>query len=474
LLEDRSTPATFTVTTATDAVSATDGVFSLPEAIHAANNAGSGIHQINFDLTAMGYTPPSIAIRLTAALPPIDCTVIIDGQGAVWVGRGPFNLPPPPPGGPPPQAPKFRIFEINSGAGAVFNGLGMFAGEVDGDGGGILNNGSLLLDGCNVDNNKAGGSGGGIMNNGTLVLQGVTKITRNTAGADGGGIKSPGILSMSSSRVENNTAGGDGGGLHYSKGADCTIDLTFVDNNTAAGDGGGMYLTGPGGFTINVTDTFLNTNKSTGVGKRGGGIFLNQAELFYSGGWIRDNEAKGNGGGIFGDTNARLRMANASISANKTGAHGGGIALEPSIHQRIELTTCTFAENRTTDLVNGQGGGLFIKGESGSLLLTDCTFNSNTAAKGGGVYTERHTDVHGGRFVFNTAAVAGGAFYGGKADLAFQSYTNEGGDTFKPELSDNEAPANMGIGIAWEQNGGGLLLLNDGLVGNNADDISYI
>jgi predicted outer membrane repeat protein len=111
-------------------------------------------------------------------------------------------------------------------------------------------------------------------------------------------------------------------------------------------------------------------------------------------------------------------------------------------------------------------------GSSGSLVLTNCQFNSNAAYRGGGLYTTRNTDIVGGRFIYNSALEGGGAIYGGEANLSIDVYF-DGSGWQTTELSDNEALENMGEGIAWEEGSGGILIWSF-LTGNNADDIDYV
>jgi CSLREA domain-containing protein len=72
LLEDRSTPAVFTVTTAADVVNPTDGVLSLREAITAANGS-AGTDTINFAIGSGAQT-----IQPTSLLPFVTQPTVLD------------------------------------------------------------------------------------------------------------------------------------------------------------------------------------------------------------------------------------------------------------------------------------------------------------------------------------------------------------------------------------------------------------
>ncbi len=83
-------------------------------------------------------------------------------------------------------------------------------------GGGILNGGTVTLNGSTVSNNTASIFGGGGITNvgGTVTLNGST-VSNNTANGDGGGIVNDGTVTMSwTSTVHDNTAiQGEGGGI---------------------------------------------------------------------------------------------------------------------------------------------------------------------------------------------------------------------------------------------------------------------
>ena len=73
-------------------------------------------------------------------------------------------------------------------------------------GGGILNEGTLNIQGGTITSNFAD-TGGGIYNGGTLVLSG-GNITGNTA-ALGGGVYTGGTLQMSGAPIGTGNTGGD-------------------------------------------------------------------------------------------------------------------------------------------------------------------------------------------------------------------------------------------------------------------------
>src|SRR5262249_33335647 len=73
-------------------------------------------------------------------------------------------------------------------------------------------NGLAIFDHCEITGNQAQGDGGGIENEGTILLR-ASDVSSNHA-ANGGGIASSGILTIDGdSTINSNTATGSGGGI---------------------------------------------------------------------------------------------------------------------------------------------------------------------------------------------------------------------------------------------------------------------
>jgi hypothetical protein len=105
------------------------------------------------------------------------------------------------------------------------------------DGGGILNNGTLTINNCNVTHNTTHnlGFGGGIFNTGTVTINNST-ISGNTA-AGGGGICSRGKLTINRSTLNGNT-GPVGGGVFAQFGSPLVITNSTISGNIADVGGG--------------------------------------------------------------------------------------------------------------------------------------------------------------------------------------------------------------------------------------------
>jgi parallel beta-helix repeat protein len=265
-LEDRTTPATFVVTSAADS-----GTGTLRDAINFANGS-AGPDTITFDTAGTFATPQTI--DLLTALPNISNELTIQGPGAtnLTVQRDP-------------GAPAFRIITFG-GTKLNLSGFTITGGQVvNDDGGAILAGGTVVLDSMVLTGNQAttGGDGGAIrMNfNGDLIVRNST-ITGNTAAKSGGGIYFyyNGSLQVINSTISGNTANGSnlrdgGGGIYFFGFVSSTITIlnSTIANNTTAGSGGGFVgeaMSGPV-FVQNSTITG-NVSTTTAAYYGGGGI----------------------------------------------------------------------------------------------------------------------------------------------------------------------------------------------------------
>src|SRR5262249_31149020 len=232
-LEDRTVPATFTVTNLDDA-----GTGSLRQAITHTNAAG-GPDDITFDPSLTGGT-----ITLAGALPTITDPLTVTGLGqAALTVKGTTGI---------------RVFRIDAGVTATITDLTVTGGSVAGPGGGILNNGTLTLQRVTVSGNAATGGG----NNGG----GVASIeARIGVGAS---------LTVLDGTVSGNTAGGSGGGIENGIGSFTTITRTIISNNLAGDNANGAGVENQGSMTISDSTVSYNTGPSTAATPNffGGGV----------------------------------------------------------------------------------------------------------------------------------------------------------------------------------------------------------
>src|SRR6266542_1252311 len=366
-------------------------------------NAVFGDDTISFSVTG--------TINLTGALPDIISNVTINGPGSavLTVQRSTAG-----------GTPNFRIFTITGGPTVTISGAtvtngktadgvagGGFApgyGGQGGNGGGILNSGTLTLTDVFVTGNRTGdggagtsgsggfgGFGGGIYSSGPMIMTNVT-VSNNIAGngaigfyggdgGRGGGIYFLGsMLTMTNCFVTGNSAGngvsgtsgglaaggGDAGGINAEKGPLILTNVVISGNhagdaaqanNGGSGGNGGGILTYPG-----VPTTMTNCTVSNNNSGQGGTGFASQGGL---------------GGGIV--NLAPMNMSGCTVSGNFTkgpsaggGSKGGGIFND----NLLTMTNCTVSGNHT-DLDSGRGGGIYNIGST--LSLTNCTITGNSA-----------------------------------------------------------------------------------------------
>ena len=134
------------------------------------------------------------------------------------------------------------------------------------------------------------------------------------------------------------------------------------------GQAGGMNL-GTGNIRIDSV-TFRNNYGGYAGGLYGSG----SGTLTMRGVTFHQNNSSSTGGLYFGGS---LVLTNSTFTSN-TGANGGGML----VNAAATITGCTFTGNRAT----GAAGGGGIQGGPGSMIM-NCTFTGNTAPNGeGGAY----------------------------------------------------------------------------------------
>ena len=140
-----------------------------------------------------------------------------------------------------------RLFQILSES-LILNGITLLGGDSKRDGGSILNDGILTIQGSSVKSAVASGNGGGIYNGKTGQLNIFNAIIENNSAADNGGgiFNNGGMLTITNSTVSGNSVDGSGGGI-WNEGAlklvNDTISENAADNNSdGIGDGGGLFL----------------------------------------------------------------------------------------------------------------------------------------------------------------------------------------------------------------------------------------
>jgi len=206
----------------------------------------------------------TVAAAPDDGLPPITGNLVIIGSGGTTISRSS-------------SAGNFRIFDVAGGRLALVN--------------------------VTVANGNSGNQvGGGILDEGTLVLRGV-RLTGNTAPSGAGlDVKNDAHATISFSELDGNNATGIAGGA-IDNSADLVVDHSRVIANTAHSFGGGVFTLDPG--TSRITTTVIARNVA---GRTGGGIFnTTGATTVLIGDRVVFNRA-GSGGGIFNGGTIQLRF----------------------------------------------------------------------------------------------------------------------------------------------------------------------
>merc|ERR1719321_2555537 len=262
----------------------------------------------------------------------------------------------------------------------------------------------------------------------------------------------------------NEAKGGAGGALYALRIGNVNIsNCLFAGNEAYNNVGGGAYVQRPQkdaddvlavASRLDVRDTIFRANEAT---DSGGGLYAlqvsnvaivnclfeaNKAKNEKGGGFyvlpyhqhtfsdvrvlrtsIRNNEAKGNGGGAFVGSAATTTFKDVVVEDNEaTDGLGGGACVTHSVNDadaRLDVLDSTF---NTNVAANNDGGGLYVL-QISQVDVVRCTSEDNAAgAKGGGLYTQPHENQASSDFRIrdtvlrrNTAATNGGAAYAGAA-----------------------------------------------------------
>src|SRR5688572_30839251 len=299
--------ATITVTNTNDS-----GAGSLRQAI--ADVAAGGTINFGPDIFATSQT-----ITLTSGQLVIDKNLTIQGPGAGRLSISGNNLS--------------RVFFINSGVTATLDGITISNGNpsgdpfVNGDGGGIFNNGSLTVSNSTVsanrsDNGNSESRGGGIHSTGTLSVSNST-INGNNAW-EGGGIFNEGIMTISNSTISGNASTNTGGGIFND--SSMAINNSTISGN-GADTGGGIYNDG----TLNVSNSTISHN---GADFWGGGIVGD----FGATGSLRNTIVAGNFCYNFADIAGTVATASHNLIGDATssggitnGLNGNIVSVDPLI-----------------------------------------------------------------------------------------------------------------------------------------------
>jgi hypothetical protein len=232
----------------------------------------------------------------------------------------------------------------------------------------ILENAVVTLENLHILQGKATGTGGGILNEGTLILNDCI-ISENQA-AHGGGIWNNSVLAMTHCTIADNLASGDeascGGGIGNRKGGTITLTNCLIADNRA-NVGGGI---GNGGILSLGSSVFENNQALESEGL--GGAIRNAQVLSIKNTTFLHNKAL-LGGALENAFAATAMLENVTMSGNEA-LHGGGALA--NTEGFLVLNASTITRNAAP-----KGGGLF-SGPGGTTRVRNTIFAENETSQG--------------------------------------------------------------------------------------------
>ena len=247
-----------------------------------------------------------------------------------------------------------RVFEISAGANVTLDNVNIIDGNgvadnpsgsagYDGNGGAILNLGTLTVNSTTFGSNTAGtysiqpeSFGGAIDNLGTLTVNN-SSFTSNVAHA-GGAVENYGTLTVSNSAFTGNSATSfnflDSGGGIDNNGTMAVTNSAFTGNE-CDNYGGGIS----NGATATVTSsTFAGNTVPYGnfAPNGGGGGIDNAGTLTFTGNSLSGNSTSGDGGGII--NSGSMTVSGNMVSGNSANTGGGIINIDDRHDQQHGLS----------------------------------------------------------------------------------------------------------------------------------------
>jgi len=215
-----------------------------------------------------------------------------------------------------------RVLSVASMAHVTISGVGIQRGSAE-SGGGVWNDGTLMLSDVTLRLNRATGVPGGtgygaaIYNAGGLQLSNVSftsNVAGGRAGSFGAGMYNMGEVSLANVTFAGNHTNGCGGGIYNFFGDAALSDVSFSRNH-ARNSGGALFNDGAGSSVlVRVT---MDGNHANQIG---GGIF-NYGDLQLSDVTISGNQSA-NGGGIF-SSYGTVDLTNVTVVLNRAPLGGG-------------------------------------------------------------------------------------------------------------------------------------------------------
>lgn len=308
------------------------------------------------------------------------------------------------------------VIKVESGGGLTISGTGTITGgRNSSSGGGIVNNGTLTIQGGTITDNRATGHGGGIYHNGaSLTLSGAPVITGNT-----------------SNSLDNN--------VYLPSGKLITIggSLTGADRSI------GVSMQSPGTFTSGLASSTLHVKFSSDDANYDTRAYNNEAQLLSAWNALKERLNAGE--------------SNIILYKNYVAAPEDNCLSVPSGKSvTLDLNGHTIDRNRSTAEANG-----YVIGNAGTLIITDSgtggTITGGNSVYGGGIFNEGTLTIQGGSITGNRATERGGGI------CNTRTLTISGGT-----ISNNIAT--KGGGVSCETNASLTTISGGSILNNSAND----
>lgn len=322
----------------------------------------------------------------------------------------------------------------------------------------IENSQNVTIDHCIIRDNKTTevspntgasvdiGAGGGVFvsDKSRVTIQNGSTIQGNTGTRGGGIYVENSTVEVKNSMIDGNTADdvpkkapnsnkGLGGGI-YSYESTLTVTDSTISGNEAKGStsliwynskdeissealgngGGGICAVGKKS-DVSLDGVTVTGNKATYSKKgTGAGIEAQGGSLTVKDSTISNNEAQGNGGGIFSAEGNVLDVSGSTIQGNKAD-NGGGIHMGEArdtskTPSKATITDTKILENEA--IGSGEGGGVYVGGPRADATLKGCTVaNNKSVSTGGGIAAKLSTVTLDDTTVENNQAVNGGGLF---------------------------------------------------------------
>ena len=322
----------------------------------------------------------------------------------------------------------------------------------------IENSQNVTIDHCTIQNNKTTevspntsasvdiGAGGGVFvsDKSHVTIQNGSTIQGNTGTRGGGIYVENSTVEVKNSMIDGNTADdvpekapnsnkGLGGGI-YSYESTLTVTDSTISGNEAKGStsliwynskdeissealgngGGGICAVGKKS-DVTLDGVTVTGNKATYSKKgTGAGIEAQGGSLTVKDSTISNNEAQGNGGGIFSAEGNVLDVSGSTIQGNKAD-NGGGIHIGEARDTSKTPSKATITDTKILDneaIGSGEGGGVYVGGPRADATLKGCTVaNNKSVSTGGGIAAKLGTVTLDDTTVENNQAVNGGGLF---------------------------------------------------------------